>query len=185
MWGTSGTNLWIVGDEIALHKSHQTLKRGHQISMKRRERFFFIASVPLLAASVLIACSDDDPRPTFEETPDAGGDSIANLPEASPPLDDAGVRDARVPFDASDEPVVCTAKPCVTQLVGGGSHFCALLDDKTVRCWGSAYQALGIYDGGGNRGTSAAESDVDGALRRRADHGGEHDDLRAADGRHA
>ncbi len=119
--------------------------------MKRRERFFLIASVPLLAASVLIACSDDDPRATtFEETPDAGSDSVANLPEASAPLDDAGVRDARAPVDASDEPVVCTAKPCVTQLVGGGHHFCALLDDKTVRCWGGAFRALGIYDAGGD-----------------------------------
>ena len=117
--------------------------------MNRRERFFLFASAPLLAASVLVACSDDDGRPT-QDAPDTGPDSAANLPEiAAPPLDDAGVPDVRVPVDASDEPVECTAKPCVTQLVSGGNHFCALLDDKTVRCWGGAYRAMGIFDAGG------------------------------------
>ncbi len=121
--------------------------------MNRRERFFFIASAPLVAASMLLACSDDDRR-VFDEAPDAAPDSRPNLPDASAPLEDAGVIDARVPVDASDEPVVCTAKPCVTQLVGAGNHFCALLDDKTVHCWGSAAQALGTFDGGAAYGAA-------------------------------
>lgn len=117
--------------------------------MNRRERLFFFASAPLFAASVLVACSDDGPRPIFD-APETGPDSTPNLPEPPAALDDAGVRDARVPVDASDEPVVCTAKPCVTQLVSGANHFCALLDDKTVRCWGGAFRAMGIFDAGGD-----------------------------------
>ncbi len=118
--------------------------------MNRRERFFFIAAAPLLAAGVLVACSDDDRRPIYD-APDTGPDSSANLPEtAALPLDDAGVPDVRVPVDASDEPVVCTTNPCVTQLVSGANHFCALLEDKTVRCWGGAYRAMGIFDAGGD-----------------------------------
>ncbi len=117
--------------------------------MNRRERFFFIASAPVVAASVLIACSDDDPRTIFD-APETGADSTANIPETAAPLDDAGVPDVRVPVDASDEPVVCTAKPCVTQLVAGANHYCALLDDKTVRCWGGAFRAMGIFDAGGD-----------------------------------
>lgn len=116
--------------------------------MKHHARLLFIGALPLAAASGSFACSDDDARQGFEAPPDAAGDSIARLPEASAPGDDAGAVDARAPVDASDEPIVCTAKPCVTQLAGGGGHFCALLEDKTVHCWGSAYLALGIVDGG-------------------------------------
>ena len=114
--------------------------------MNRRQRFLFIGTAPLAAAVALFACSDDDPRQRFEEKPDA----VASLPEAAAPLEDedGGVVDARTPEDAADQPLICTAKPCVTQIVGGRNHFCALLDDKTVRCWGSGYRALGIYDGG-------------------------------------
>lgn len=115
--------------------------------MKRRERFLFIGAAPLAAALGLFACSDDDPRQAFD-TPDAAGDAIAALPEAAAPDEDAGAGDARAPVDASDEPVVCTAKPCVTQLAGGTEYFCAVLEDKTVRCWGSAYRAFGPVDGG-------------------------------------
>lgn len=121
--------------------------------MNRRERFFFIALAPLASASLFLACSDDESGRAFTDTLDASEDSQSSLPEAATPNDDAGdagVPDVHVPVDASDEPVVCTAKPCVTQLVGGSNHFCALLDDKTVRCWGYAYRALGIFDAGGS-----------------------------------
>ena len=128
--------------------------------MKCRERFLFIGAAPLAAAIGLFACSDDDPRATFDPAPDAAPDSIANLPEASPPVEDAGVLDARTPVDASDEPVVCTAKPCVTQLTGGSDYFCALLDDKTVQCWGSAFRAFGPLDGGAVSGAAEPRPSV-------------------------
>jgi len=117
--------------------------------MNRRERFLLIAAAPLVATSALFACSDDDARPSFD-APETGPDSSAHLPETGAPLDDAGAPDVRAPIDASDEPVVCTAQPCVTQLVAGTNHFCALLDDKTVRCWGSAFRAMGDFDAGGD-----------------------------------
>jgi alpha-tubulin suppressor-like RCC1 family protein len=121
--------------------------------MNRRERFLIIGLAPLTAAIGLFACSDDDSRPAVVTTPDAAPDSPASLPPDPVDEPDGGsVVDARVPFDGSDEPVVCTAKPCVTQLVSGGTSFCALLDDKTVRCWGSTYRAFGTMDGGGSGG---------------------------------
>ncbi len=98
----------------------------------------------------LVACSSDETladRPGFIDS-EAGTDAVANLPDASPP-DDGGVgKDGgpqRDPFDPKDEPVTCAATgPCAKQLVAGANHFCALMSDGTVRCWGDdEYGALG------------------------------------------
>lgn len=121
--------------------------------MNRRERFFLIALAPLASASLFLACSDDESERAFTDTLDASEDSQSSRQGAATPDDDAGdagLPDVRAPIDAGDEPVVCTEKPCVTQLAAGSNHFCALLDDKTVRCWGYAYRALGIFDAGGD-----------------------------------
>ncbi|AKV00304.1 hypothetical protein AKJ09_06967 [Labilithrix luteola] len=111
--------------------------------MKHRARLFVIGAAPLAAAVGLFACSND-PKTSFSETEDAG----RNAPEASAEASYDGGTDARVPFDGSDESVTCTAKPCVVELVAGYDHFCARLEDKTVRCWGNSLYALGKVDGG-------------------------------------
>ncbi|AKV01076.1 hypothetical protein AKJ09_07739 [Labilithrix luteola] len=100
---------------------------------------------------MLVACSDDPAKPSFEDRPDA----TASLPDAAAPVEDAGI-DVHPPEVPTEEPIVCAAKPCVTQLVAGRSHFCALLDDKTVRCWGCGEKALGVYDGGNVSGSYQA-----------------------------
>lgn len=115
--------------------------------MKHRARLFVFGAAPLAAAVGLFACSDDTTT-SFGETPDAGRDAPSVPVEASAEASSDGGTDARVAFDGSDEPVTCNAKPCVVQLVAGLDHFCALLEDKTVRCWGNALLALGNVGGG-------------------------------------
>ncbi|AKU94960.1 hypothetical protein AKJ09_01624 [Labilithrix luteola] len=115
--------------------------------MKQRARLLILAATPIAAAVGVFACSSDEERPYFVALADGGSDAPATSIESGAAPGDGGVTDARVPFDAADEPIACTAKPCVTQLVAGLEHFCALLEDKTVRCWGGDI-ALGTLDGG-------------------------------------
>lgn len=87
----------------------------------------------------LVACSSDEERSSFAPDKDAS----TNTPEASLPStpSDAGSSDAKAPppkpsYDASDVPVTCAQEPCAVELVAGSTHFCARLDDGSVRCWG-------------------------------------------------
>lgn len=111
------------------------------------------ATTSLLSAAMVVACGDDATNPHSFDSTDAASDGAVNLPEtgsgfdASDDVDSAVPRD---PFDPADEPVVCDADggACVKQIVAGFNHFCALLSDTTVRCWGdNAYGSLG--DSGG------------------------------------
>ena len=115
----------------------------------------------------MAACSDDGAaRESFDD--DAQVESGAMVPEGAAP-DAAPAIDARPPFDPAEEPVKCTATPCVTELVAGGSHFCARISDGTVRCWGDdTFGSLGALppapDGGKNDGGSSDAGDAgDGA----------------------
>ncbi|MDF2691682.1 MAG: hypothetical protein K0S65_65, partial [Labilithrix sp.] len=111
---------------------------------KPMRRFvFWIPATTCLTAFAVAACSSDDvQRPLFEEEPEAGRPPPASLPEAAAPEEDAGApkpEDAgpgKAPFDPTDEPVVCATTPCAVQIVAGERHFCARMDDGTVRCWG-------------------------------------------------
>ncbi len=87
--------------------------------------------------ALVVACSDSETsRPSFDE-PDTGQ---ANLPEAGPPSEAAPQPDAndKDPYSSEDEEVVCATDggPCAKQIVAGRDHFCALLDEGTVHCWG-------------------------------------------------
>ncbi len=95
----------------------------------------------------LVACGADDSRPTFAADLDSGAEADVTAPPdpslppslSEPDADVDGAADAgptKPDYDASDEAVVCTETPCVKQLAAGDNHFCALLDDGTVRCWG-------------------------------------------------
>ncbi len=120
-----------------------------------RIRVLVLASCAVSAGvGALVACGTDDSRVAFIAEPDSGSEADVSspppsLPPSSPPTFEAGVdADAGEPrtpnYDASDESVVCTETPCVKQLAAGDNHFCALLDDGTVRCWGDNYRgALG------------------------------------------
>ena len=82
-----------------------------------------------------------------------------NAADAAPEASPSPTRDATVtandasdagPFeagDALDPPTFCSNSPCVTQIAAGFVHACALLSDRTLRCWGSnIYGQLGIGD---------------------------------------
>ncbi|HVH46658.1 MAG TPA: hypothetical protein VM925_30160 [Labilithrix sp.] len=102
----------------------------------------------MIAGAAVVACSNDsvaDRRAGFE-SPDAGVDAVAGGMDAA--VDAGAGADAgeeRGPFDPTDEAVVCAGtEPCAKQLVAGANHFCALMNDGTVRCWGDdEYGALG------------------------------------------
>lgn len=121
--------------------------------MTRKRLFLLLGSSMVASAAAVLACSSSDEREPFVDVADASS-SDASLP---PPSPDAGVEDASVEdadaiapieYDASAEPVVCSATPCVTQLVAGDRHFCALVSDGTVRCWGADTRgSLGRGDG--------------------------------------
>lgn len=105
----------------------------------------------------LVACADDpadlgifedvgvDAGPDvstdtgMNEDTDAGNDAFVPTP------DDAGPVDPRGAFDPSNEPVTCAGSPCATELVAGEKHFCARMNDGTVRCWGADF--LGALGG--------------------------------------
>lgn len=89
----------------------------------------------------LVACSSSEPEAAVigdadaADTPDGttSEQPDAQAWEASTDAD----ADAALPsYDASNEPIVCTTTPCVTQLVAGSNQFCALISDGSVRCWG-------------------------------------------------
>lgn len=116
--------------------------------MDRIRVLIVVSSVLPAGAMMLGACDDTEPRPSFADEVDGVAPAPSLPPET--PGRDAQATDAASPevdYDASDEAVVCTSTPCATQLAAGLDHFCALLDDGTVRCWGSDESgALGVGD---------------------------------------
>lgn len=111
--------------------------------MKSIRRISILLSVLPLGAAAVLACSDSTERAYIDEAGDADASSTVSLPptnDAAPTEVDAQTEDApdaRAPFDPTAEAVTCNAQPCATQLVAGQDHFCALMSDKTIRCWGS------------------------------------------------
>ncbi|MDF2697103.1 MAG: hypothetical protein K0S65_5486, partial [Labilithrix sp.] len=138
-----------------------------------KRRNLILGIVPWVALSSagfasVVACegSDDTGRRTDFETPDAGPDVGASLPDSAAPNDAARDVDSaaqRDPFNPADEPVTCAATgPCAKQIVAGRNHFCALLSDGTVRCWGE--NGLGELGGGDRKGDPNLVTVVDGLL---------------------
>lgn len=121
--------------------------------MMRTRGFLFVVLAVSAGAAMLVACSDDDAPLASTDGADAAD---AQPQEASPKEDAGGDVDADAPVnvdgDASDEPVQCASTPCVTQITAGDEHFCALVSDGTVRCWGNDEKGelgSGAPEGGG------------------------------------
>ncbi len=111
------------------------------MSSARRSSVRLLALVALGAPiAALYACSSSVARqPAAEEPvpPDAARPPVTSI-DSGPPFDSSVPDvDPRPPFNPADEPVVCTATPCVVELAAGVAHFCARLGDGTVRCWGN------------------------------------------------
>lgn len=122
-------------------------------------RMFLVVSLPALATVFSCAVVDktsDVPERT-DGDPSASDSGRADGASDSLPAD-AAPTDAQVPKSLE---VVCTEEPCYIAVSGSRSrHFCGLVRDGTVRCWGrdSKIFAASLADGG--------SSDTDGALGR-------------------
>ena len=107
-------------------------------------------------AFAALACGSTERRPDYWPDADIG----PSLPDASTQSVD-GATDAsanKPPLDPADEPVVCAVTPCAIELVAGDEHFCARMNDGTVRCWGD--DAKGAL-GNGPRADSGAPDEGD------------------------
>ncbi len=112
--------------------------------MRLRSFIVLTSSASFVAAiGALVACSSSEARDRF---PDAGGGRDAAIP---PEVDSGGdAESAKPPFDPSDAAVTCAGTPCAIDLVAGDRHFCARMNDGTVRCWGDDTRgALGVDAG--------------------------------------
>lgn len=110
--------------------------------MTRRARTFLVfTSALVVTTGLLVACGDDttDTRTRFDQ-PEASPDvTEASLPDTATDASaiETSVPDAYVAYDGAPTPTVeCEAAPCAVRLVGGQRHYCAVLSDDTVRCWG-------------------------------------------------
>jgi len=146
------------------------VRTGNRLLERGATAAFVLAA---LAATVLGAssCSSDDQILGEDLSDAAATDDAAPVADAGPGTDadaapSAPVRDAAT-SDAAPSPVVCTTPPCATALVttvastpiAGG--FCALLQDKTVACWGENREA--------QLGRGAAAGTTDSAVPQRVE----------------
>ena len=103
----------------------------------------------LCVSSISLACSSaDDPIPSADDDRDAAAALPSSTSQVEPPPD-AGVADVAPPplVLASRPKVECTETPCYIAVSGTGSeHYCGLLDDGTVRCWGRDSRLRGETD---------------------------------------
>lgn len=104
---------------------------------KERAAAVSLIAFGILGSLVAFGCSDDSPG---DNPPATTGDSDAaandDAAETGQPVD-GSVLDAGFDARPYDEPVNCEVSPCVTAIAAqGGAHVCALLSDKSVRCWG-------------------------------------------------
>ncbi len=118
--------------------------------------------VVVICASLAGACTTTvvDSTPPPASAADAGQeDAIVS------PVEDGGASDVErpPPKPAKRLDVSCTADPCYVAVSGnGGEHFCGLLKDETVRCWGRDSRA-GDWSGGGALGRGASVTPIEGA----------------------
>ncbi|AKU94892.1 hypothetical protein AKJ09_01556 [Labilithrix luteola] len=95
-----------------------------------------------LAGCFVFACSTSDTDGSSPTSSDAAVDSA--VPDAASPDDADAAPDARGPFDAEAPPVTCSVTPCITKIVAGPNHYCAVSSEGVVWCWGDP-NALGNF----------------------------------------
>lgn len=91
-----------------------------------------------LGALLVVACSSSEEGPPAVDAGDAGARIDGGGPlDSGQDTSDRDV-DAMLPPPVYDFAVSCSTNPCVTRIAArGGTHACAVLDDGSVRCWGS------------------------------------------------
>ncbi len=103
------------------------------------------------ATGTVAGCGDDAEPKVSSDPPIDGG---------STPPEDGGSLDAadggtRPPFDPAPPAITCAVTPCITRLVAGPTHYCAIASDGVVRCWGNP-SALGEFGGTSSSGDPGA-----------------------------
>lgn len=116
-----------------------------------------------LGAMLVLACSSSEE-----------GRPAADAGDAGAPIDDSGPvdsgqdtsdrdADAMLPPPVYDFAVSCSTAPCVTRIAArGGTHTCAVLEDGSVRCWGSNVSGQ-LGSGGLDAGTDGSDAGPDDA----------------------
>lgn len=117
-----------------------------------RSRFILLASplVGLLATLPFAGCADESLLGSSETTaPDAEAADAEDAGTVTVSRDAASdVADATAPFDAAPIPVQCGGPSCVIALRAGAEHYCATMQDRSVRCWGETSALPLPADGG-------------------------------------
>jgi alpha-tubulin suppressor-like RCC1 family protein len=132
------------------------------MSLSRRGTAFvfrIFAAAAIVETLILVACGGDDSSSNGGSTPDAGAsgtssggnpgadaqrdkDASSGNGDASNVIDDAS-SDGGTPSDGDASEggagVTCTVSPCVLQVATGFDFACAVMSDKSVRCWGGNY----------------------------------------------
>ena len=118
-----------------------------------------VAISPWLVSACTATVDDAPPAPAPES--DAGNDADST----PPPAPDGGSHDVEQPplKPAKRLDVTCTGDPCYVAVSGnGGEHFCGVLKDGSVRCWGRDRRPWD-WTGGGALGRGAPATPVEGA----------------------
>lgn len=110
--------------------------------MNVRTRNRCIGGGSILFVALAVACGGGDDS-NNSGTDGGGGDATTGKDGGIG--SDGSSRDSGNGDGGIDAGPVCTSSPCVTQISAGGDNTCALLSDKTVRCWGNnAFGQLGV-----------------------------------------
>lgn len=116
----------------------------------------FVGGIGLIVG-VAVACGGGDDN--NGGTTDGGSGDDASTGKDSSFGSDGSTRDSGGGSDAAPDSggLVCTSSPCVTQIALGGDFSCALISDKTVRCWGeNNYGQLAVGSTDNDGGFDAA-----------------------------
>lgn len=121
-----------------------------------RSALRLLALTSLAAAAAGVACSVDtegtgEPAPTGGD--DAGSDVTTGGPDGAVTDDGGGGDTAQPPVDAGPDTATtnCKAANCALSIAAGPAHTCAILGDRTVKCWGENIHGelgSGTQDGG-------------------------------------
>lgn len=137
------------------------MRISNRLLERRLSTAFVLASLAAVGAAAA-SCSSDGDAGQGPETSDA---AIGDARASDSPVGDADAGTPKQPLrdaetsDAAPRPVVCASPPCATTLAttvgrtSTASGFCALLQDKTVACWGQN------LDGQLGRGPDAGSTD--------------------------
>ena len=103
--------------------------------MKRSVRRWVLLGSVGITIGLAAACGGGDDT-NGNDSNDGGGGGDATKSDGSPGTD-SGSNDSGSSDAGGDSGPVCNVSPCTIQIAAAGDFTCALLSDKTIRCWGA------------------------------------------------